>query len=303
MAARAPPCIASMWRAARLPTARGAPGRRTPTSPGRAAPLRWGSRSAARWTTRCIRRCATAAASRMRCRSRTAPTRWCCTWRRSGSPVRGSGCSMWRPRAVWWSTIWTSGRKRGQFAALTKALQTTVADGVLNLAFTSVVNNANVAAIEVLTTGGGGPSCALSANPTLLNFSSAVSGTYGNSGFGCYLPGTVQPDGSGLMLNPAASHLVVTSSDGDLYQSINTQQNALAIRVANTGTYAVRARIKGSICFHRSLSVGRRVPGAQHRQLCQVRRRAWRQRAATRIRRRDRSGQQSWCARCRIQSE
>ena len=36
-----------------------------------------------------------------------------CTWRRSGSPGRGSGCSMWRPRAAWWSTIWTCGRRRG----------------------------------------------------------------------------------------------------------------------------------------------------------------------------------------------
>ena len=80
---------------------------------------------------------------------------------------------------------------------------------------------------------------------TTLNFSSTVAGTYGGSGFGCFMPGTIQPTGANLAVNTAASHLVVTSTAGDVYQTVNTQENALGLQLSNSGSYSVRARIKG----------------------------------------------------------
>jgi N-acetylneuraminic acid mutarotase/fibronectin type 3 domain-containing protein len=90
-----------------------------------------------------------------------------------------------------------------------------------------------------------GVSCTTSPTPTLLNFSGTVPGTYASSGFNCYLPGTVAPTGAGLALSGFNSHLVVTSTNGDMYQGATTQANALALRAANSGSYAARVRIKG----------------------------------------------------------
>jgi N-acetylneuraminic acid mutarotase/fibronectin type 3 domain-containing protein len=87
--------------------------------------------------------------------------------------------------------------------------------------------------------------CAVSPNPTALNFSSSVPGTYGGTGFGCFLPGTIEPDESGLALDGFNGKLVITSTEGDIHATDTTQQNALALRVANAGGYAVRARLNG----------------------------------------------------------
>ena len=90
----------------------------------------------------------------MRCRWRMAPTPWCCTWRRlwfTGAGQRVFDVAAEGGVVVDNLDVWAAA---GQFAALTRAFQTTVADGVLNLAFTAVADNANISAIEVLATGG-----------------------------------------------------------------------------------------------------------------------------------------------------
>ena len=101
--------------------------------------------------------------------------------------------------------------------------------------------------VQVTVNPAAGGTCAPSSNPTTLTFSSAVAGTPGSSGFNCFMPGTVQPTGANLALNAASSHLVVTSTAGDIYQTETTQNNALGLQFANTASsnYSVRARIKG----------------------------------------------------------
>ncbi len=80
---------------------------------------------------------------------------------------------------------------------------------------------------------------------TVLNFSSSVSGTYAGTGFGCFMPGTVVPDGTGLTLAPFGSQLTVASTDGDIHGAATNQHNALALKVDNSGGYSARVRIKG----------------------------------------------------------
>lgn len=99
------------------------------------------------------------------------------------------------------------------------------------------------------TTASAASVCNSSSNPTLLSFGSAIANTYAGSGFGCYLPGTIAPTAgeTGLTLDPAKNQLIVASANGDIFGSANAQENALAIKLANSGSYAVRARIVGPL--------------------------------------------------------
>ena len=133
--------------------------------------------------------------------------------------------------------------------------------------------------------GGTGVTCASSSNPTTLTFSTTVAGTYGSSGFGCFMPGTVQPTGTNLAVNAGA--LVVTTAAGDLYQTVNTQENALGLQFANTGTYSVRARIKGPFTPSAPYQSAGVYPGVEHRQLREAVRWDWGQRTAAGVRPRD----------------
>jgi arylsulfatase A-like enzyme len=86
--------------------------------------------------------------------------------------------------------------------------------------------------------------CNASTNKTL-GFGQAVANTYAGSGFNCFMPGSIQPDGSGLTLDTAGGQLTVATTNGDAYSMVNTQNNALALKFNNGTNYSVRARIKG----------------------------------------------------------
>jgi hypothetical protein len=86
--------------------------------------------------------------------------------------------------------------------------------------------------------------CNASTNKTL-GFGQAVANTYAGSGFNCFMPGSIQPDGSGLTLDTAGGQLTVATTNGDAYSTVNTQNNALALKFNNGTNYSVRARIKG----------------------------------------------------------
>ncbi|MGB7925676.1 MAG: kelch repeat-containing protein [Pyrinomonadaceae bacterium] len=86
--------------------------------------------------------------------------------------------------------------------------------------------------------------CTTSANKTL-GFGQSIANTYAGSGFNCFMPGSIAPDGSGLALDTTGGQLTVTTTNGDAFSTTNTQNNALALKFNNSGSYSVRARIRG----------------------------------------------------------
>jgi len=91
--------------------------------------------------------------------------------------------------------------------------------------------------------------CRDSPLPVLYDFTTPIAGTYAGTGFNCFLPGTIPPDAAatGLTLGGFNGKLTVTSTAGDVYLANNNQHNALALKFANSGSYAVRVRIKGPL--------------------------------------------------------